>query len=39
MFVDQLRANSEALQDINAAFIGRTPELELVSYYEGRVHR
>jgi hypothetical protein len=36
VFVDELRANSETIQDINAAFLSRAQELELVSYYESK---
>lgn len=36
IFADQLRANSETIQDINDAFLSRTPELELISYYESK---
>jgi hypothetical protein len=34
IFVDQLRANSELIQEINEAFRDRSESLELISYYE-----
>jgi len=34
IFVDQLRSNSEIVQEINDAFRHRSESLELISYYE-----
>lgn len=39
MFVDQLRANSELIQEINDAFRDRSESLELISYYESEAMR
>jgi triacylglycerol esterase/lipase EstA (alpha/beta hydrolase family) len=34
IFVDQLRTNSEIIQEINDTFRDRSESLELISYYE-----
>ena len=39
LFVDQLRANSEMIQEINDAFRDRSESLQLISYYESKAMR
>ena len=36
IFVDQLRSNSEIIQEINDTFRHRSESLELISYYESK---
>lgn len=36
IFVEQLRSNSEFIQEINDAFRDRSESLDLISYYESR---
>lgn len=39
IFVAQLRANSETIQEINDAFRDRSQSLHLISYYESEAMR
>ena len=39
IFVDQLRANSEMIKEINDTFKDRSECLELISYYESEAMR